>query len=192
MKGCLAPVDLIIKEGAAVMFVKNNQSKGYINGTLGIVVGFDQEDGYPIVQTYSGKRVLASPTSWILENDDIILAEISQITLRLAWAITVHKSQGMSLDLAEIDLSKSFALGMGYVALSRVRALAGIKLLGINQMAFMVDKNIGEMDSLLKKMSDSEVSELSKLGQEEIKVRQEAYLKRILPDEFNTKSKKVQ
>lgn len=189
VKGCLAPADLIVKEGAVVMFVKNNQPKGYINGTLGIVCGFDSEDGYPIVQTHAGKKIVATPSSWVLEDNDIVLAEISQVPLRLAWAITVHKSQGMSLDLAEIDLSKSFALGMGYVALSRVRSLGGIKLLGINQMAFMVDKNVGEMDLMFKKMSETGAVELHKLGQNEIKSRQEKYLRGILRGEFNTKSK---
>ena len=74
------------------------------------------------------------------------MAEISQIPLRLAWAITIHKSQGMSLDAAEIDLSNAFVCGMGYVALSRVRTLEGINLLGFNDTALEVDKNVVELD----------------------------------------------
>lgn len=189
MKGCLAPAELILKVGASVMFVKNNKQKGYINGTLATVVGFDKEDGYPIVKTHSGREITAAPQSWILEDNEIILAEISQIPLRLAWAITVHKSQGMSLDMAVIDLSKSFALGMGYVALSRVRTLSGIKLLGINQMAFRVDAEVSELDFELKEMSEEVVSYLKDLGPKEIKKRQEAYIAGILPEDFNPKSK---
>lgn len=73
--------------------------------------------------------------------------------MRLAWAITVHKSQGMSLDVAEIDLSKSFERGMGYVALSRVRQLNCIKLMGINEMALRVNQQIVEKDKEFKKLS---------------------------------------
>lgn len=179
-KGCLAPEELILKVGAQVMFIKNNPKKGYINGTLGIVVGFDDEDGYPIVETTSKNQVVATPASWALEENEKVLAEISQIPLRLAWAITVHKSQGMSLDLAEIDLSKTFALGMGYVALSRVRSLAGIKLLGINQMAFMVNPEVQEMDIHLKNKSNGEVLELNNMEIGEVSARQKTFLDKLI------------
>ena len=130
-KSCLAPERLILKKGAIVMFVKNNFNKGYVNGTLGKVIDF--EENFPIIEIVSGEKILAGPENWKIEENDVVKAEIKQIPLRLAWAITVHKSQGMSLDAAEIDLSKSFTCGMGYVALSRVRTLAGIKLMGINK-----------------------------------------------------------
>ena len=130
---CLAPETLEVKKGALVMFVKNNFDRGYVNGTLGMVIDFDKDSNYPIVKTRNG-NIIASPTSWEFEEDDIVLAGISQIPLRLAWAITVHKSQGMTLDYAEIDLSKAFAEGMGYVALSRVRSLSGLKIMNLNEI----------------------------------------------------------
>jgi len=151
-KSCLAPEQLILKKKAIVMFVKNNFDKGYVNGTLGEVIGFDKEK-YPIVKTLRGKEIIAGPTSWTIEEEGVVKAEISQIPLRLAWAITVHKSQGMSLDAAQIDLSKSFVTGMGYVALSRVRALDGMKLVGINKMALKVNEEVVEVDYDLKKQS---------------------------------------
>lgn len=181
-RGCMAPEELVLKEGAVVMFVKNNPNRGYINGTLGKVVDFDSE-GWPVVQTYSGREIVATEVSWKLEDNDKVLCEISQVPLRLAWAITVHKSQGMSLDAAEIDLSKSFAFGMGYVALSRVRSLEGIKLLGINQRAFMVDNEIAEMDIEFKKHSREETLNLQNLTPFQIKQKQQQYLKRIAPRE---------
>lgn len=188
-KGCLASETLIIKEGAVVMFVKNNKMKGYVNGTLGKVIDFN-EDGYPIVETLSGQEIVASPTSWRVEENDLILAEINQVPLRLAWAITVHKSQGMSLDAAEIDLSKSFDYGMGYVALSRVRSLDGIKLLGINQTALEVDGEIAEMDIVLKKLSDQSVKYLKSLKSDEISRKQKEFLKSITSKEQTTKNTK--
>ncbi len=159
-KNCLAPEELSLKLGAIAMFVKNNFREGYVNGTLGKVVGFDKSN-LPIVKTKSGCKITATPVSWELEENGEVIAEIRQIPLRLAWAITVHKSQGMSLDAAEIDLSKSFECGMGYVALSRVRRLDGIKLMGINQMALEVSPEIVE--------KDKEFRELSKQAEEEFK-----------------------
>jgi ATP-dependent DNA helicase PIF1 len=182
-KGCLAPEILVLKEGASVMFVKNNPAKGYINGTLGKVIGFDSEDKYPIVKLANGREVVAIPSCWVLEENDKTLAEISQVPLRLAWAITVHKSQGMSLDAAEIDLSKSFDFGMGYVALSRLRSLEGLRLLGINNMAFLVNSEIGEIDLQFKKLSNEAVMELKQIGEEQIKLSHNAFLKEIIPEE---------
>lgn len=187
-KGCLAPETLIIKEEAIVMFIKNNPGRGYANGTLGKVIGFDIDDGYPIIKIYSGREIVASPTSWQLEENDSILAEINQVPLRLAWAITVHKSQGMSLEAAEIDLSKSFAYGMGYVALSRVRSLDGIRLLGINPTALMVDGEIGEMDITFRKLSNQWVEYLKSLGQVELKREQMEFLEKIVLKNQNIKS----
>jgi len=100
------------------------------------------------------------------------------VPLRLAWAITVHKSQGMTLDAVEMDLSKSFEYGMGYVALSRVRTLAGIKLLGINNIALEVNPKVYEMDKLLEELSHKNVSELKKMGLLKKKSAQEKFASR--------------
>jgi ATP-dependent exoDNAse (exonuclease V) alpha subunit len=146
-KGILAPEILKLKKDAMVMFVKNGFDKGYVNGTLGKVIGF--EEGLPIVKTFSGRKIAVSDVVWAIEEDDKILAEISQLPLRLAWAITVHKSQGMSLDAAEIDLSKSFTPGQGYVALSRLRSLKGLNLKGLNEMALEIHSDVREIDKTL-------------------------------------------
>jgi ATP-dependent exoDNAse (exonuclease V) alpha subunit len=140
------------------MFVKNNFERGYVNGTLGEVIGFETK-GYPIVRTVSGKTIVATPEQWSIEENEESLASVTQIPLRLAWAITVHKSQGMTLDAVEMDLSKSFEYGMGYVALSRVRTLSGIKLLGINDRALQVNPKIYELDKLLAEASRNNVAE---------------------------------
>ncbi len=154
-KNCLVPEDLILKRGALVMFVKNkfNEEKiVYVNGTTGIVVNFN-ENNYPIVRLSSGEEIIALPDSWTIDDEQKILAKITQVPLRLAWAITVHKSQGMTLEAAEIDLSRSFGYGMGYVALSRLKSLNGLYLLGINEIAYKLDPQVFSYDKELIALS---------------------------------------
>lgn len=152
VKSVLAPEVLELKVGAEVMFVANNFQAGFVNGSRGRVTGF--YDALPMVQLLSnGKTIKVEPHSWSLVEDDRKKAEVSQLPLRLAWAITIHKSQGMSLDAAEIDLSKSFTPGMGYVALSRVRSLAGVYLTGVNSMALQLHPDIFDFDRELQRAS---------------------------------------
>ena len=189
--------ELILKVGAKVMFIKNNNELGVSNGTMGELIGFaavkvddqkakekakndakadmadsdeeaialededsDQEitskaddkkkaktkdkpsstQKMPVVRLNSGREVVAEPEEWIIEDETgDVLASYEQVPLCLAWAITVHKSQGMTLDAAEIDLSRTFELGQGYVALSRLKSLEGLKLLGMNTMSLQLD-----------------------------------------------------
>lgn len=176
-KGCLAPEKLILKEGAIVMFVKNNFERGYVNGTLGKVTGFDLS-GMPIVKTVSGRTIVATPEKWSIDDEESSLASITQIPLRLAWAITIHKSQGMTLDAVEMDLSKSFEYGMGYVALSRVRTLDGIKLLGINDIALEVNPKVYEFDKILEELSHGNAAEIAKMSILEKRSAQKDFLKK--------------
>ena len=179
--------DLLLKDGAKVMFIKNNTELGVSNGTMGELIGFaavkvdDSKDNsddlidddsaennadkntkskskkatkekekpkskkpsmqkMPVVRLNSGREVIAEPEEWIIEDETgDVLASYEQVPLCLAWAITIHKSQGMTLDAAEIDLSRTFELGQGYVALSRLKSLAGLQLLGMNDMSLQLD-----------------------------------------------------
>jgi hypothetical protein len=154
-KGCLSPERLELKIGAIVMCTKNNQQKGYVNGTLGTVTGFELGTKYPIIKTHQDVRIVVEPTEWIVEENGKQKANITQVPLRLAWAITIHKSQGMSMDAAVMDLREVFEYGQGYVALSRVRTLDGLHLLGWNPRTFQVHPRILAEDSTFVRQSET-------------------------------------
>jgi ATP-dependent DNA helicase PIF1 len=149
-RSCLAPEILELKKGAFVMFVKNSQDRKYVNGTLGTVVEFDKETDYPIVETKSGRKIKVSPDTWEMRDGEKKVASITQLPLRLAWAITVHKSQGMTLDAAHVDLSNAFVPGMGYVALSRVKSLDTLTIGGLNQIALTMHEEAYLLDESLR------------------------------------------
>lgn len=155
IKNCLSPEILELKEEALVMCTKNNFEAGYVNGTIARIIRFDSETGFPVILTTAGKEILMKPVSWEMAEDGKVLAEISQLPLRLAWAITVHKSQGMSLDAVEVDLSKAFVYGQGYVALSRVRTLAGLKVNGMHPNALQVDPKVIQYDGQFHQESEA-------------------------------------
>jgi len=177
-KGCMAHMNLELKVGAIVMFIKNNHEKNYANGSMGVITEFDSHSGYPLVDLYSGGTILASPDTWAIEQDGKSTAEINQIPLRLAWAITIHKSQGMSLDAAEIDLTNCFEMGQGYVALSRVRSLDGLYLKGFNATATQMDPLTIRVDGRFQELSrDNEVALLA-LDEEQLQENIDNFVER--------------
>jgi ATP-dependent exoDNAse (exonuclease V) alpha subunit len=148
-KNCLANQTLELKVGSQVMMLKNtHQKEGIINGSIGIIKEFSKKSNYPIVEFDNGKIITIVPETWLLEKFDhdkrevVIEAEMSQIPLILAWAITIHKSQGMTLDKVRCDLSKVFADGQIYVALSRVKSLKGLYIDGLDFNKIKTNKTI--------------------------------------------------
>ena len=162
-RSVLAPSELHLKKGAAVMAVKNAADRKYVNGSIGIVVDCEPVTEYPIVEFLNGRTVSMAPDSWELRDGDKKRASITQIPLRLAWAITVHKSQGMTLDAARIDLRRAFVEGMGYVALSRVKNLDSLYLIGINQMALRVSEEAQTIDVGLREKSQKDIKRFEHL-----------------------------
>ncbi|WP_415406050.1 helix-turn-helix domain-containing protein [Sulfurovum sp. CS9] len=168
-KSSLVLEELALKKGAVVIFIKNNPEAGYVNGTTGTVLSFSPIDNMPIVRTTEGKKIKLDLEDWSLENDSgKVMATVSQVPLRLAWAITIHKSQGMTLDAAEIDLSKTFETGQGYVALSRIKNIEGLRLMGLNTMALRVDPLILHIDDRIKMASKKASDAIESLSQERL------------------------
>ncbi|XP_057994433.1 ATP-dependent DNA helicase PIF1 [Hevea brasiliensis] len=144
LKQGIAPDQLELCNGARVMLIKNlNVWRNLCNGATGTVTGFvEPEDKYvlhlspdnllPVVKFDSGPEMVVEPQVWEILEGGLTVAWRSQIPLHLAWAQSVHKSQGMTLDRLHTDLSRSFGYGMVYVILSRVRTLKGLYLSGFN------------------------------------------------------------
>ncbi|MFZ2908064.1 MAG: AAA family ATPase, partial [Minisyncoccia bacterium] len=178
-RGCLSPEILELKEGAAVMFTKNSPQGKFVNGTLGTVIDFETGTGMPVIETKEGDLVTAEPMEWQVEENGKVKASITQIPLRLAWAMTVHKSQGMSMDAAVIDLSHAFEYGQGYVALSRVRRLSGLHLLGINARALQVHPEVLEKDIVFREISESARATFGDMPADEVLDMQKAFIKAL-------------
>lgn len=167
-KGCLSPEILVLKVGAEVMFTKNNPKAGFVNGTLGVVEDFADMSGLPIVRTRDKRWITVETMDWVVEEAGSARAAITQLPLRLAWAITVHKSQGMSLDEAVMDLSQVFEYGQGYVALSRVRRLKGLHLLGWNERTFQVHPDVFIEDKGFRASSEAALQVFGNLSEKEL------------------------
>jgi hypothetical protein len=175
-KTALVLEELTLKKDAVVIFIKNNPEKGYVNGTTGVVVDFELD--IPIVKISTGQKIRVIAEDWTIENEaGESIATVSQIPLRLAWAITIHKSQGMTLDAAEIDLSKTFEVGQGYVALSRIKSIDGLRLMGLNDMALLVDPLTLRIDEPIKKASQKASDEIASYSEDELEKRHMNYIK---------------
>lgn len=195
-KSVLTDVVLELRLNTKVMFIKNNYDKGYMNGTLGEVVDFS-EDGFPMVKISGGYVIEAIPEDWSIQDETgKTLASFKQVPLRLAWAITVHKSQGMTLDAAEVDLSKTFERGQGYVALSRLKNLESLFLTGFNSMALQVDPLALKADKRFRELSTEAENkwyeeELEKYATLFLKVCKESSARQEMLKKTKKKSRKL-
>lgn len=186
-RSCLALETLVLKKGALVMAIKNSPDRKYVNGSLGVVTGFEAMTNYPVVELKNGRTITFKPDTWEQRDGDKKRASLSQIPLRLAWAITVHKSQGMTLDAARVDLRRAFVEGMGYVALSRVKSLAGLSLIGINRMALKISDEALLIDQSLRKKAADDHARLEHLRKNADK-RHKANAKKVAEKERKASS----
>ncbi|KAG1710194.1 hypothetical protein DVH05_028623 [Phytophthora capsici] len=129
LSACPASAKLSLKMNARVLLIKTlNAARGLVNGSRGIVEGFTPQSNLPIVRFSNGVTEVVGQEEFSVSVADVVLASRRQLPLALAWAISIHKSQGLSFDAAVLDLSRVFEFGQAYVALSRVRSLEGLRL----------------------------------------------------------------
>lgn len=158
------------------MLAKNLEtSVGLVNGARGVVVGFCAPDDnrasevnkahlpvspsgvWPLVKfACDNVERLVAPESWTVLDGDVEVAKRTQVPLSLAWALSVHKCQGMTLDRVETDLSRAFDYGMVYVALSRVKSLQGLKLTGFDPTKIRVHPKVAQFYDELDETSASQ------------------------------------
>lgn len=149
----LTPGRLVLKPGAKVMFTVNRPDDGYVNGQIGTVISCDPlqaglEDFGNVTVTTNGKVIAVRPYEWRFDSRDKHSATFVQVPLRLAWSLTIHKAQGLTLDSAYIDVRAAREPGQAYVALSRVRTLAGLNLKAWFNGVFVSRAAISFYDSL--------------------------------------------
>lgn len=122
------PTRLELRVGAQVMLLKNiNVGAGLVNGARGVIKGF--REGLPLVQFKNKKEYLAKHEKWVIKTASGGQVTRRQVPLKLAWAFSIHKSQGLTLDCVEMSLGRVFEAGQAYVALSRAQSLESLRVL---------------------------------------------------------------
>lgn len=130
VKNCNASEVIQLGIGAQVMLLHNlDMDSGLANGSRGVVTSFSEDR--PIVKFLNGEERLIDFHTWDIKENNVQIMKATQLPLRLAWAITIHKIQGSTLDYVELDLSNVFEYGQAYVGLSRVKTLKGLRITGL-------------------------------------------------------------
>jgi ATP-dependent DNA helicase PIF1 len=142
---CTAKPVLVLKKGSQVMLNKNQEFHGgLVNGSRGVVVGFCDLYKCPIVRFFNGAVIKVKLDCWSIRlNTDQVITR-KQIPLQLAWALSIHKSQGMTLDCAQVSLSRVFENGQAYVALSRAKCLKNLKIIDFDVKAIKASEAVIE------------------------------------------------
>jgi ATP-dependent DNA helicase PIF1 len=153
---CPAREQLTLKPHAQVMLIKNlDVANSLVNGSRGTVVGFDAERNHlPIVRFMNGAEMTMKYDSWTYKvSASGTLVTRKQLPLQLAWAISIHKSQGMTLDCVEISLSRAFECGQAYVALSRAKSLQNLKIVDFDPSAIRAHETVLKFYDKLKRVA---------------------------------------
>lgn len=141
-RNCMASDVIVLKVGAQVMYLVNNPIEGVMNGSRGVVVDFDKsKNNSPIVQ-FTHCKLTVSQFRWEKRVGRELLATRLQIPLKLAWALSIHKSQGMSLDRVTLALADCFERGQAYVALSRATCAEGLEITTFDPTSIIVDSDV--------------------------------------------------
>lgn len=139
-KNCIAVQTLELCIGAQVMLICNlSLESGLANGSRGVVIAFDKETNFPIVKFLSGMERIIELYTWTIEENNTKILSITQIPLKVSFAISIHKSQGITIDFAEIDLGNVFEYSQAYVALSRIKNLEGLSIKNLDISKIIVN-----------------------------------------------------
>ncbi|XP_078455718.1 ATP-dependent DNA helicase PIF1 [Lampetra planeri] len=141
---CPVEASLQLRKGAQVMLTKNlDVQRGLVNGARGVVTDFSTEKcGLPLVRFACGVVQAVQAERWVVRAGGGNVITRKQLPLRLAWAISIHKSQGMSLDCVEVCLGRVFECGQAYVALSRARSLQGLRVVDFDPCVVRADPDV--------------------------------------------------
>uniref|UniRef100_F6VQD1 ATP-dependent DNA helicase PIF1 n=1 Tax=Xenopus tropicalis TaxID=8364 RepID=F6VQD1_XENTR len=150
---CPVNQQIQLKKGAQVMLAKNlDVSRGLVNGARGVVTKFEEGNkNLPVVRFLCGVTEVIKPDRWVFKGHGGIYLSRQQLPLKLAWAISIHKSQGMSLDCVEISLSRVFESGQAYVALSRARNLEGLRVMDFDPKVVRANPYVLQFYSQMRK-----------------------------------------
>ncbi len=183
--------NLLLKKGAQVMFIKNDISgeKNFFNGKMGVIfsvseneilVNFPEENKTIEVSRYEWRNIRYTVNAQTKEIDEELLGTFQHFPIKLAWAITVHKSQGLTFDKAAVDVSDVFLPGQAYVALSRLRSLNGLVLLSpLNMNGISNDAEV--MDYAKNKACETQLAN-------SLKIETQIYFREYLKESFNWKN----
>ena len=189
-KNSLIPEVLYLKKDTIVMFIKNDTDGNYVNGTTAKVVGFEKTNNDPIVQIPGKGKMIVQAEEFTHEDESgEVIASITQHPLKLAWAITIHKSQGMTLNAAQMDLTRTFETGQGYVALSRIRDIEGLSLIGYNDKSLEVDSTILKVDERILEASNKSINMLNQYSDKEKEEIQTKFINKIKSKSTQSNSK---
>jgi len=157
VRDCIAREQLILKKGARVITIINDPKGEYVNGSTGIIMDFVNEKGKKkcvSVKFDNGKTIKIGTHEWIkTDMNGKRVASMKQIPVILSYALTIHKSQGMTLDQAIVDCKNIFVSGQMYVALSRVKTIEGLKIINFNKNNILVNEDVKKFYDNLKQNS---------------------------------------
>jgi ATP-dependent DNA helicase PIF1 len=159
---CPAGEKLTLKKNCQVMLLKNLDVAGnLVNGSRGCIVGFSEPTKLPIVKFLNGAEMVIKYDTWSFRQNGGLggassVLERKQLPLQLAWAISIHKSQGMTLDSVEISLSRVFECGQAYVALSRAKSLSSIRIVDFDPSAIRANQTVVKFYERIKRANNDD------------------------------------
>lgn len=133
--------EMSFRKGAQVMLCRNIAGTDLVNGSRGVIAEFAEENGFPVVQ-FVDCKVMMRPQHWKVELSSAVHAQVTMIPLVLAYATTIHKAQGMSIDSLEVNLDGSWEYGQAYTALSRARNFDRLRVLGFSNKSVKVSDEV--------------------------------------------------